>query len=297
MTIEKTTTGPRNDLPGTARPTASDRPVRAQPTRSPHLITTGTDRRAVSVGVTADASATVVELTVHGQWSPDVGSQVMTILNGCLAGPTSVIVVDLRGLSDLHGVSRPFWEAAARTACLRPTPAHLVLCLPALTMLDYRLRHGDGPLLQIFATMQEARMTVAGRLSRGWRLQAQLDPHPRSVPTARKFVAQACHRWQLPHLQHDACLIISELVSNAVQHAETDLVVTASFSGDCLHLAVRDGDTRYPRLHRPVRDREQFELGERGRGMHLVHAVAAGWGAVPARGGKVVWATVSPDAP
>jgi hypothetical protein len=35
-------------------------------------------------------------------------------------------------------------------------------------------------------------------------------------------------------------------------------------------------------------------LSERGRGLRLVHFGAAAWGAMPTRGGKVVWATVCP---
>ncbi|KUL41386.1 ATP-binding protein [Actinoplanes awajinensis] len=266
---------------------------RSQPPRPPYLVTTGTDRHAVSVGVTADASTTVVELTVHGRWSPELADQVIVTLRMCLAGPAAVIIIDLHDVGDLHGVSGGFWAAAARAAHLGPAPAQLVLCLPATTMLDLRVRNGDGPPMPVFATMADARRAVAGRLVHGSRLQARLGPRPSSVAAARDLVVQACHRWHLLPLQGDACLVVSELAANAVQHAGGDLVVTVSRSGARLHLAVRDGDSRYPRLPGPARDDGPLPLAERGRGLPLVHAVAMAWGALPARAGKVVWATLS----
>lgn len=263
--------------------------------RPPYLVTAGTDRRGVAVDVAADASTTVVEMTVHGQWSPELGHQVEATLRECLAGPVSAMIVDLHDVGDLHGVSRPFWIAAARTAQLGPRSVRMALCLPTQTMLDHRLRHGDGPPALVFTTMQQARSVLAADLPRGFRMQVRLRPHPLSVAAARNLVAQACHRWQLHHLRHDAALIVSELVANAVRHAGTDLVVTVVHTGPELLLAVRDSDSRYPRLHEPSGEGLANALRERGRGLQLVHAVAPNWGALPTRGGgKVVWATVSP---
>jgi len=267
------------------------------PAQPPYLVTTGTDRRALSVGVTADASSAVVEMTVHGRWSQQLGSQAAATLQLCLAGPTVSIIVDLHSMGDSNGMSRSFWVAAARAARFGPSPFQLALCLPPRTMLNYRLRHSEGHQPLMFATMPEARQAVAGRLPHISRLQARLAPKPASVQAARELVARACQTWQLPQLRDDASLIMSELVTNAVQHARTDLVATVSNSGSRLHLVVRDGDTRYPRLNEPSRAGEAFPTKERGRGLRLVHSIAAAWGAMPARGGKVVWATVSADTP
>ncbi|MEU4623257.1 ATP-binding protein [Actinoplanes sp. NPDC023801] len=134
-------------------------------------------------------------------------------------------------------------------------------------------------------------------MPRALRLQVRLGPNPLAVAAARSLVARACDRWQLPHLRHDAALVVSELASNAVLHAGTDLVVTVVRTGPGLLLAVRDGDTRYPRLHEPPGEDSAAALQEQGRGLLLVHAVVPAWGAMPARGGKVVWATVFPDTP
>ncbi|MEV8504624.1 ATP-binding protein [Actinoplanes sp. NPDC051475] len=187
---------------------------------------------------------------------------------------------------------------AVRAARLGPTPVQLVLCLPPRAMLGYQLRHADRSQPLLFNTMPRARIAIAGRLAHTHRrFQVRLAPRPAAVRTARDLVAQACHTWQLPQLGHDASLIMSELAANAVEHARTDAVATVLADGPRLHLAVRDGDTRYPRLNPLAAAGRATPLDERGRGLQLVHALAAAWGAMPARSGKVVWATVSTDSP
>jgi hypothetical protein len=250
--------------------------------QSPYLLTASTDRRGVSVGVVADASTAVVEMTVHGEWSPHLGRQVAASLRLCLAGPSSSIIIDLQNLKDAYGVSLPFWLAVWREGRLGPAPVQLALCVPTTTMLDSRLRQlGSRPL--VFATTSEARVAIAGRLPRANRLQARLAPEPTSVRAAHDLVAQACDAWSLPQVR-DAWLVMSELVANAVEHARTEFVITVSTRGDSgLHLAVRDGATGLPYLRET-----------KGRGLWRVHAAAAAWGAMPTRGGKVVWATVAP---
>jgi two-component sensor histidine kinase len=146
----------------------------------------------------------------------------------------------------------------------------------------------------VFATLSQARIAIAGKVSRTDRLQARLEPCPAAGRAARDLVAQACRRWHLPDLHHDAALIMSELVTNAVDHATTDFVVTVFRRGGRLHLAVRDGDPRYPSLG-SADDTARSPVAVRGRGLRLVHSIATAWGAVPAHGGKVVWATVAPD--
>lgn len=271
--------------------TATGRHRPPQPFRPPYLVTASADGRGVSVGVTADASTAVVEMTVHGQWSQHLGSQVTAGLRLCRAGPSLSIIIDLHDLGDPYGLSLPFWAQASRDASLGPAPVRLVLCLPAMTTLDGRLRQPDGPQSAVFTTMIEARRAIAGHLSSARRLQARLAPQAASVRAARDLVTQACSAWHLPQV-HEARLVVSELAANAVEHARTDFVVTASTDGKRLHLAVRDGAPQYPQLTESPPISSQAPITQRGRGLQLVHAAADAWGAMPARGGKVVWATL-----
>jgi len=272
--------------------TGGHTPVR--PLQPPYLLTAATDRRGVGVTVSGDASSAVVELTAHGPWSRHLGDQVTAHLRLCLAGPSTAIIVDLWHLDDRYAVSMPFWLAAWRQARLEPSPAQLTFCLPTTTALSSRLRNLRGPQPRVCASVPEARIAIAERMSRADRLQARLAPRPASVRAARDLVTRACHAWHLPQLLPDSSLIMSELATNAVEHAGTDFIATVTRSGGTsLHVAVRDGASRFPHPSESRLPDPKISLLEQGRGLGLVHAVAAAWGAMPTRGGKVVWATVS----
>jgi len=263
-----------------------------QPLQPPYLLTAATNRQGVGVTITGDASTAVIELTAHGPWSKHLGELITAHLRLCVAGPSTAIIIDLQHLDAPYAVSMPFWLAAWRQARLEPAPAHLTFCLPTTTTLSGRLRNLQGPQPRVCATVPQARMAIAERTSRAERLQARLAPRPDSVRAARNLVTRACHAWHLPQLLPDSSLIMSELATNAVEHARTDYIATVTHTPTALHLAVRDGATRFPHPSEPRHTNPQMSLPERGRGLRLVHAVAAAWGAMPTRGGKVVWATL-----
>jgi anti-sigma regulatory factor (Ser/Thr protein kinase) len=86
-----------------------------------------------------------------------------------------------------------------------------------------------------------------------------------------------------------AVLVASELVTNAIVHARTELRLRVELRGDLLHLAVRDGSPRLLRLV-TVPDPE----AEGGCGLWLVEQLARAWGVNRhPEGGKVVWCTLT----
>jgi anti-sigma regulatory factor (Ser/Thr protein kinase) len=78
-------------------------------------------------------------------------------------------------------------------------------------------------------------------------------------------------------------LLLSELVTNAVVHAGTDVEVRLTSNEGVLRVEVSDGNPRLPAARRPS------ALAGTGRGLHLVQALASSWGVVPVAGGKMVW--------
>jgi serine phosphatase RsbU (regulator of sigma subunit)/PAS domain-containing protein len=104
-----------------------------------------------------------------------------------------------------------------------------------------------------------------------------------SAPAARRFAADILTAWSQPGLIDDACLLLDEVITNAVQHTVGDVTVRMAL-GDRLRVEVRDRSDRRP-------DKRLVEAdSEIGRGLHIVETLARAWGFEPlAPGGKVVW--------
>ncbi len=103
---------------------------------------------------------------------------------------------------------------------------------------------------------------------------------------ARDQVHEACSEWGIEHVSDVARLVVSELVTNAVSHAGSDIEVDLSLRGPFLHVRVRDNSPAEPQLRRE----KETTLG--GRGLRLVDLYANAWGYIRGCGGKVVWATL-----
>ena len=119
-----------------------------------------------------------------------------------------------------------------------------------------------------------------------------LPGQPTAGASARAMIGDICLDFGVTPLVQPARLIMSELVTNAVEHAGTDFVVTISRGGNRLHVAVHDCAPRFTLPSRPALT-DPAALSDRGRGLMLVHKLATVWGSMPTRGGKVVWATVT----
>lgn len=115
------------------------------------------------------------------------------------------------------------------------------------------------------------------------------EPLNQSAAAAREFVAKALGSNGYSHLIDDAIVVISELATNATVHTRKPFRVSIEFSRGSVRLEVRDHSRVLPRR----RDSDPSDLG--GRGLLLVEALTARWGAELDRGGKVVWAEFHDD--
>jgi anti-sigma regulatory factor (Ser/Thr protein kinase) len=138
--------------------------------------------------------------------------------------------------------------------------------------------------------------TSPDRLPLTEHLTLALPPEPDSPSLARDLVGRACRRWALMTLFYPARLVVSELITNAVEHAGSPITLGVLRRGACLHITVGDRDPRLPLLREMSPPEPGRPLDERGRGLHLVDAVAVDWGAMPTADGKIVWATIGPTA-
>jgi hypothetical protein len=75
-----------------------------------------------------------------------------------------------------------------------------------------------------------------------------LPPTAGSVPAARHLVLTLLRAWDVPHDRDDAALLVTELVSNVVDHVQGDAVLTleVGVSDDWLRIAVVDGSSVRP---------------------------------------------------
>jgi serine/threonine-protein kinase RsbW len=115
-----------------------------------------------------------------------------------------------------------------------------------------------------------------------------------SVGEARRLLRAALIRWGLPELADESVLVLSELLSNAVEHSRNpDRTVRTRFSrlpgGGGVRIEVGDADgARLPRV-RATSDGADL----RGRGLLLVAACTGQrWGVDVAGGAKTVWGEV-----
>ena len=109
--------------------------------------------------------------------------------------------------------------------------------------------------------------------------------------TARRRLGE--HAEGLPQqLIDDALLLVSELVTNAVQHGQPDIVLTIRPNPPGIGVSVRDGGAEEPV---PPTD-EPDPLDLHGRGLHIVDALSSSWGVEPVEPppGKIVWFELEP---
>ncbi|MEW5653739.1 ATP-binding protein [Streptomyces cinereoruber] len=120
-----------------------------------------------------------------------------------------------------------------------------------------------------------------------------LPREPRSAAVARRLVRTALTVWGLEPLIEDATLVITELVSNAVDHGRLPSirVIVSRSSANGIRLGVVDRSKTVPTL-RTHADEEQT----RGRGLLLVDALTKRWGTELYRWGKQVWAELGKEA-
>jgi anti-sigma regulatory factor (Ser/Thr protein kinase) len=117
-----------------------------------------------------------------------------------------------------------------------------------------------------------------------------LRPGPSAPSTSREFTSEVCAEWGLGRVTGLAELIVSELVTNAVLHARTEIGMTLRLSEETLSIAVRDRDMRP--MAAPSATTFGAPTDEHGRGLLLLDAMADAWGSTPTADGKVVWASI-----
>jgi anti-sigma regulatory factor (Ser/Thr protein kinase) len=109
-----------------------------------------------------------------------------------------------------------------------------------------------------------------------------LDPLATAPSLARDFALETANRFLDDQRREILLLLTSEVVTNAVKHAGTRIVLRVSASGSAVCVEVQDACTA---AVAPVQPRG----ADGGFGLNLVERLADAWGVDGHANGKTVW--------
>jgi anti-sigma regulatory factor (Ser/Thr protein kinase) len=122
-------------------------------------------------------------------------------------------------------------------------------------------------------------------------LTLRLSPEPASATRARDVTRSHLAPICPDGVVESAALVVTELVSNVVVHALTDMLLVVDVVPGRVDLRVQDSSPQQPRLQQTNLD----AVG--GRGLAIVDELATTWGVEHQRGMKVVWAELDYPVP
>jgi len=202
----------------------------------------------------------------------------------CLAEQPRALLVDLSGMTVAQPVALAVFSAVVRQAARWPG-TDVLFCAPRRQTADL-MGGASFRRLARFPSIDAA----CDHIERGGHgmptVAEDLLPVTGAARHGRDVATETCLRWDLPGLVAPASLVCSELISNVIDHAHTMMTLRLALGSKYLFIAVRDGSPAEPTAT------ASGPAVERGRGLPIVAATAHSWGSVPARGGKVVWASL-----
>jgi PAS domain S-box-containing protein len=142
-------------------------------------------------------------------------------------------------------------------------------------------RHADDVALLVARTR-----ALDGDRVAAW----EVAPDPAAVAEARKNAVGRLEAWGLTDAAFVTELIVSELVTNAIRHAEPPIQLRLIHDRSLI-CEVSDASNTAPHMRRA----RTYDEG--GRGLLLVAQLTQRWGTRPNTKGKTIWAEQSIDAP
>jgi hypothetical protein len=242
---------------------------------------------ALTFDTAHNINADVTLLTLRGVLDMSSAPVARDALAKCLAECPTAVVVDLQRVEVAQplalAVFRSTVHAWHRRAGAGGPEVAVLLTLAHERSPLVRTCVGDLPVSDTAAAAVARAGAIRGGLSR---MSLALRPDAEAPGQARDLVACACAAWGIEQVSREARLIVSELVTNAVEHAGAGIEVELVNREPYLHIRVRDASPVLPTT------RELPAEGLKGRGLYLVDVYSGGWGAIGDDRGKVVWATL-----
>ena len=218
-----------------------------------------------------------VVLTLAGQLDLASAPQLQRAILKQLAQQPPAIICDLAQVEAIDPLCAGVFTSIRHPALGWPATA-LVLCGTRPAVAEVLLQLGAARHLPMYPSLDQA---LANARARPQRLRARLTlgPVPTAAGAGRQFVAEVCGHWGLQVLAEPAALVASELVTNAVVHAQTAL----ELRGGVARLPATGGSAGPGPEPGGVAGRQEWDrpgtgLADRGPGGHgLGRAPGRGW--------------------
>lgn len=225
---------------------------------------------------------------LEGRLNRYTTAAVRRVVLKALAEAPDAVVIDVSAVEAGDRAALTVFAALARHGRSRWPGSVLLLCGASPSV-----RVGLGALgvtrhVELWPDVDAAVVELARRVRRPV-LSEVLERSIEAPKAARGLAEEACSFFGFPDLVGDAEMVASELTANVVEHGAGRPCVRFERRDDGLLISVTDD------AGLPLRPRRRPAVEERGRGLLLVAALTASWGAeaTPA-GGKVVWALLRP---
>ena len=121
------------------------------------------------------------------------------------------------------------------------------------------------------------------------RVLQQLSAEHASIKAARGFVTEWLTTWSQGEFVAAAGVVVTELVDNALRHADGAPALRLESDGETVTVAVQDSSSAMPA-------RQEHSTGEMApTGLAMVAAVSRVWGMTPLPDDKIVWAVIGTE--
>jgi anti-sigma regulatory factor (Ser/Thr protein kinase) len=217
-------------------------------------------------------------------------SDVVSELKAALAENPLVVILDMDGIA---GSSRALFDV------LEPVAAYLaawpgtvvVVCAPDPATAAHHLPLPIIDRVVLSRSWEEGLERAHHILPHQPRTTTFLPPHSQSAEHGRVFTRRTLRDWGLTEVTWPAALVVSELVTHSIAHADTVLDLTLSRADQRLRIAVHDHGSDNLRSKQLAEPTDPLEDPLRHRGLLVVRELTLGWGVFSSRDqGKTVWA-------
>jgi len=208
--------------------------------------------------------------------------ELITIMSKVLHDQPESVVIDMTGVHVVDRLAVTSLISVHHHASAWPGCQLAIAGADSSTRRTLRLM-GINRYIPLCSDVSEARRRLRD-VAPAPRLHDRLFPTSGAIDIARARARAVCDRWRIGAVEDAAQSVVTELVTNAIQHAGSSFDVAFTRSPTHLHIAVHDRSRELPRRVTGEDDA--------GYGLLLLDAFAATWGHGTTPDGKVVWAAI-----